>query len=391
MGRERTLRLRRPLERRIVEGHPWIFRDALDPAPDRPGVEVTILDRRGRFLARGITDGGPLGARVWTLVDERVDDALIARRLTGAVALRSRVVPADTSAYRVVHGEGDRMPGIVCDRYGDHAVVTFDSEGARALEESFLAALSAALPPGVEHVLVRAGRGEDKTVRAVRGKSPVDPLVVEEHGMRLVADLVHGQKTGLFLDHRESRERVRELADGGRVLNLYGYTGGFSIAAGRGGAHAVDTVDTAAPALELATRGWALNGLEPGRHAVHRLDVPRYLEARLAKPGPKLDLVISDPPSFAPNAGAVRAALKAYTALHTACIRLVEPGGLYLAASCSSHIRGDDFEQTLRDGARRARSVLQVLDRWGAPPDHPRLLSFPEGDYLKVVLLRVLA
>jgi 23S rRNA (cytosine1962-C5)-methyltransferase len=300
--------------------------------------------------------------------------------------LRDAVVPAETDCYRLVHGEGDRMPGVVCDVYGAHAVLRFDGAGVAAFREAIVASLEPVLRArGVGALLMRSGRQEQRSVSAVLGDAPQGIVWVREHGMRLPADLVTGQKTGMFLDHRESRRRVRELSRGRRVLNLYGYTGGFSVAAGLGGATRVTTVDVAPRAIELANEAWAANGLEAGAHEGVVGDVPAFLrdDAR------EWDLVVSDPPSFAPKEASVPNAIESYTKLHEACVRRLSPGGLLVAASCSTHVRGATFEQTLRDGARAARRVLQVVERHGAPADHPRLLAFPEGDYLDVILARV--
>jgi len=207
--------------------------------------------------------------------------------------------------------------------------------------------------------------------------------------MKLEVDLVQGQKTGLFLDHRESRARVRALASGRRVLNLYGYTGGFSVAAGLGGAARATTVDVADGAIRAAERNWAHNGLDAARHTGETSDALEWLTTH-ARGHERFDVVIADPPSFAPSEAAVEGALASYVELHHRALALVAPGGLYLAASCSSHVDRAAFEQTLRVGAERSRRVLQVLDRWGAPADHPTLVAFPEGDYLKCALLRAL-
>jgi len=189
------------------------------------------------------------------------------------------------------------------------------------------------------------------------------------------------------LDHRETRARVRQLAVGHSVLNLYGYTGGFSIAAGLGGARQVTTVDLAKPALALAEQSWRANALAPEAHRMRAGDVAAYLTAA-AESGERYSLIVSDPPNFAPRQSAVPQALSAYDALHAGVFRLLEPGGFYVAASCSSHVDRTAFEETLQRGAARARRVVQVLERSGAPADHPRILGFPEGDYLKVVVMR---
>lgn len=383
------VRLRKPLERAIRSGHPWIWRDALEPFEASPGVVAEVTGKGGRLLARGLVDAGPIGVRVFTTRDEAVDQALFLRRVGHALALRAQVVPAGTDAYRLLHGEGDRWPGVVCDRYGAYSVLRLDGEAAHAWQARVVDWLRAPLSAiGVHGLLVRGERKRGDAVVLAWGEAPPDEIVVDEHGMRLCANLWRGQKTGLFLDHRESRRRVRELATGARVLDLYAYTGGFSVAAGLGGAAHVTTVDVAAPALEHAERSWTLNGLDATRHATRAGDAMEVL-AELARAGQRYDLVVADPPSFAPNEAAKSAALESYAELHRAVLAVLAPGALYVAASCSSHVGREDFEGTLREGARRARRVLQVLDRWGPPPDHPRLLAFPEGDYLKVSLLRV--
>jgi 23S rRNA (cytosine1962-C5)-methyltransferase len=321
-----------------------------------------------------------------------IDAAFVEARLRAAKSLRLRTVDglgSETDAYRLVHGEGDGLPGVVVDVYAGWAVVKFDGEAPeRALGDLVQAALERAAPD-LRGVLVRRGRGGDKTSTLARGTAPPSPVLVREHGMKLLADLDEGQKTGLFLDHRESRRRVRALAEGARVLNLYGYVGGFSIAAGLGGATHVTTVDVAAPAIRLAEAAWKENGLDPEKHVGLASDVPAYLES-LRERKERFDVIVADPPSFAPSEDAVHQAMKSYRLLHRACLRLLAPGGLYLAASCSSHVGGDRFERTIREAAEKLGVSLQVLERWGAPADHPRLLAFPEGDYLKCVLGRVL-
>lgn len=387
MTSERVVRLRKSLEQRLSEGHPWVYRDALEPLEAEPGELVQVHDRRGKFVARGVAESGPIGVRVFATRDEPVDEALLTRRLHQALQLRADVVPPDTTAFRCVHGEGDRLPGIVLDEYGadvgKFAVLRLDGEAAMAWEERILSAFWPVLQErGVDGLLIRRGR-RGESPRLARGVAPPLEVRVREHGMTLVANLFEGQKTGLFLDHRESRARVRALAGGRRVLNLYAYTGGFSVAAGLGGATGVVSVDVAPAAIALAQTSWRANALADV-HAAHASDVREFLEAERGL----FDLVIADPPSFAPNEKSVEGAERAYEQLHAACLRRLLPGGYYLAASCSSHVRAETFDATLRRGARKAGRVLQVLERWNAPADHPRLVAFPEGDYLDVLLTR---
>lgn len=377
------LRLKRALRSAIEAGHPWVYRDALHAFDLEPGTVVRVVDERGP-IATGLAESGPIGVRVLALRSTEIDGAFFASRVARAASLRDRVVPAETDAYRLVNGEGDGLPGTIVDVYARWAVVQFDGAAAERYRDAIVAGIRA-VRPALEGILVRVGRRETKRTEIAYGTAPDGVIEVREHGMVLRADLVHGQKTGLFLDHRESRHRVRALARGARVLNLYGYTGGFSIAAGIGGAHHVDTVDVAAGALKLAEESWARNDLAAAHHT-HTRDAPEFLDEARSR-GRKWDVVIADPPSFAPNEASVPNAIKSYRALHRACLRVLEPNGIYLAASCSSHIDRATFDRTLREAAEKIGPV-QVLERSGAPADHPRLAAFPEGDYLKIILAR---
>ena len=374
----------------ILSGHPWIYRDALAPCSLAPGEPVDVIDRRGRVIARGLAEAGPIAVRVFsTGPQERFDQELLCRRVRMAFALRGQALPPDTTAYRLLHGEGDRLPGVVCDRYGEFAVLKLDGEAAAARRDDFVHALREPLRElGVRGLLGRYSRKQQSGVTPIEGDQPPDEVEVSECGMKLLVNLWSGQKTGLFLDHRASRARVRGLARGLDVLNLYGYTGGFSVAAGLGGAKSVTTVDIAQPAVDLAQRTFVHNQLASALHRVVARDVPDFLRDAV-QAGERYDLIVCDPPNFAPNEASLERALDSYVQLHAASLALLAPGGLYLAASCSSHVRADAFVETLRGGARRARRVLSVLEQSGAPFDHPRLLAFPEGDYLKVALCRV--
>lgn len=381
-----TVALRKDISRSLRAGHPWVYRDALERFEAAPGTVVTVRDPRRKLVGRGVAERGPIAVRLWTTNDEPIDAGFIRRRIRDAIALRRRLAPPATTALRLLHGEGDRLGGAVCDAYESVGVLRLDG----AASERWLDPIAEALVEEgrLEALLVKRGRRGDTSVEVLRGEVPDAPIEVEEHGMRLLVDVHRGQKTGLFLDHRESRRWVRQAAEGMRVLNLYGYTGGFSIAAGLGGARAVQTVDVADAALDFARRSWTQNGLPPNQHETFTEDVPKFLEKARAKKE-TWDLIVSDPPSFAPKKEARSSALRAYRALHRSCLRMISDGGLYLAASCSSQIDREAFERTIGDAAEKANVVLQVIGRWGAAPDHPRLLAFPEGDYLKVVACRV--
>ncbi len=383
--RPRAVVLKKKLARSIRQGHPWIYREALDarviPAN---GALVEIHTRDGRPIARGFWDErSPIAVRVLESGGPgyRFGDveSLVAERLQAALDRRlQRLDLSKTNVFRWLHGEGDLLPGVHVDMYADTAVVRFDGDGARAFYDPFeprlrLAAKSR-LP--IRAVLDRSSRktGAKKSERKVL-----------ENGVRFVVDLAHGQKGGLFIDQRENRVRVAERARGKSVLNLFGYTGGFAVHAAVAGARSTDTIDMAKPAIEAAWRNFQLNDLPMDRAKFHALDVFAFLTAAIER-GDRWDIVISDPPSFAPKKAAVPAARRAYERLHRLASAVTAPGGLLCASSCSSHFGKDDFLASIGTGASQAGRDWVFEAMYGAGFDHPVLPAFPEGDYLKFAM-----
>ena len=377
--------LKKNLARSIRQGHPWIYRDALDvPVIPANGALVEIHTRNGRPIARGFWDErSPIAVRVlesggpgYRFADV---ESLVAERLQAALDRRlERLDLSKTNAFRWLHGEGDLLPGVHVDLYADTAVVRFDGDGARAFYDPFeprlrLAARSR-LP--IRQVLDRSSR---------KAGAKTDERKVRENGVRFVVDLAHGQKGGLYIDQRENRIRVAERAHGKSILNLFGYTGGFAVHAAVAGARSTDTVDMARPAIEAAWRNFKLNDLPMDRAKFHALDVFAFLKAAIER-GDRWDIVISDPPSFAPKKAAVPAARRAYQRLHKLASAVTAPGGLLCASSCSSHFGKDDFLTSIDAGVRQSgrRWVFEAL--YGAAFDHPVLPAFPEGDYLKFAM-----
>jgi 23S rRNA (cytosine1962-C5)-methyltransferase len=376
----------------LMRGHPWVWRDAIAHGLDGviAGEEVQVVAPGGEPVGRGIVDpASPIAVRLWTRHREPINPSLWRTRAQRACAMRSLLFDGTrTDAFRVVHGEGDRMPGLVVDRYGSVAVARADGAAAAArvadLAESLWPALVASW--GVRTLVHRLGaRGEVPELDVLRGETPPQSVRVEEHGVPFLVDIAGGQKTGAFLDQRENRRRVGELASGRRVLNLYSYTGGFALHAARGGAVHVTNVDVAAAAHATAQESLAAAMLDPAAHSFVAADVRAFLEGARAR-GETWDLVVSDPPSFAPNERAVARALSAYRALHRACAAVLAPGGILCASSCSSHVDAAAFLRTLDDAALGGRA-LTVLELRGAGADHPTLAAFPEGRYLKFAIL----
>jgi 23S rRNA (cytosine1962-C5)-methyltransferase len=401
--------LRKRLARAIRGGQPWIYREALAGAPRlADGALVLVANGDGRPLAHGFWDArSPIAVRV---LGDAVDLDLagdIDRRISAALARRLEALDRDrTNAFRWIHGEADALPGVHADVYGRALSFRCDGAGARAfyrdLPDRLRAAARAAHLP-IDAIVERRPRGEQggetdgetngqengreadqAGARIVFGALPEGELEVRENGLLFGADLRRGQKGGLFLDQRDNRARVRELARDRRVLNLFGYTGGFSVYAAAGGARETTTVDVAAPAVAAARRNFERNALslEGGRARFAAEDAFRFLE-RAAAAGDRFDLVISDPPSFAPNRRALATGLSAYRRLHRLCAAVTAPGGVLCAASCSSHVGREAFVETVRAGAREAGRRARLRELHGASVDHPVVPQFPEGDYLK--------
>jgi 23S rRNA (cytosine1962-C5)-methyltransferase len=315
---------------------------------------------------------------------------LLDERVGRAIALRAALSGSNTTAYRLVHGEGDRMPGLVVDRYDSVAVMRTDGEAAAAHAEDFAQALWPRVSrDGVSTLVHRIGtKGQEPRLEVLRGDPPPCSIHVREYGVPFVVDLAQGQKTGAFLDQRDNRRRVGELARGRRVLNLFSYAGGFSLRAAIGGASHVTSVDIAARAHATAQASFRLAGVDPA--TVHAsfvtAEVHAFLDAARARRD-LWDLIVSDPPSFAPSEKALPRALAAYRALHRACVEVLAPGGILCAASCSSHVDASTFMQTLDDAALCGRE-LTVVELHGAGSDHPCVPAFPEGRYLKFAILQ---
>jgi 23S rRNA (cytosine1962-C5)-methyltransferase len=374
----------------IRRGHPWVYRAAIVSGGNAlaAGAEVTLQSNEDERLARGLYDpGSPLAVRVYTEADVPIDAALFSERIQRAALLRRNLFDTEqTNAYRLIHGEGDRLPGFVVDRYATVAVLRLDGDAALARVSDFVTALREPLrAEGIETLVVRKGRGAEKSVETAFGPKAPDTIEVREHAVPFVVDLARGQKTGAFLDQRESRRRVRELARGRRTLNLFSYAGGFSLYAAVGGATEVTSVDIAAAAHATAQESFRRASIDPRAHRFVAADCFAFL-AEAARKGETWDLVISDPPSFAPNEKSVPRALAAYRQLHRACVAVLAPSGIFCAGSCSSHVDASAFASTLDDAAL-GRADLRLLELFGPPADHPTLPAWPEGRYLKFAVL----
>jgi 23S rRNA (cytosine1962-C5)-methyltransferase len=388
--------------RQIRGGHPWVFEGAitsLKGASDAsPGDLAVVFDDRRRFMAIGLYDPrSPIRLKILHHGHARpIDETFWRDRLRTAMARREVLARSgDTTAYRVVHGENDRFPGLVADRYGDVVVVKLYSEIWFAHLATVVAILVSELAPA--SVVLRLSRAVQRHEppgvhdgMTLVGPSPTAPVPFLEHGLRFEADVVHGHKTGHFLDQRDNRARVRAMAKGASVLDVFACTGGFSVAAAAGGATAVTMVDLSAPALAAARHNLDLNRHRAGVRAcrAHTITGDAFeVMAHLAGERARFDLVVVDPPSFAANRESVGRALRAYERLAELAVTLVARGGTLVQASCSSRVDPESFAEAVHAGARRAGARLVELARPGHAVDHP--VGFAQGEYLKALFARV--
>jgi 23S rRNA (cytosine1962-C5)-methyltransferase len=385
----KVIRLREGRERSLLRRHPWIFDSAVGKGGADPGETVRVESLEGRFLAwAAFSPASRMRARAWSFEEaDRIDAAFFAARCVAAVALRARLdIPSD--GVRLVHGESDGLPGLIVDRYGDTLVAQFLSAGAErwksVLVDALLQATGLARLYERSDASSRALEGLPETTGWLRGEGATE-ITVQEHGWRFALDIATGHKTGFYLDQRDSRARfatwVRRLG-AQQVLNCYCYTGGFTVAALAGGAAHVTSIDSSGPALERARANVALNGFAPERAEFIDADVNVSLR-RFGEAHRVFDAIVLDPPKLAPTVAHAERAARAYKDINRLALKLLAPGGLLFTYSCSGGIPGDLFHKIVASAGTDAGVDGYIAERLGAAPDHPMTLAFPEGEYLK--------
>ncbi|TSE19435.1 Ribosomal RNA large subunit methyltransferase I [Tepidimonas alkaliphilus] len=385
----KTIRLKAGKERSLLRRHPWVFDTAMESGRADLGETVRVEAVDGRFLAWGAyAPASRIRVRAWSFEEaERIDAAFFERRLRAALDLRARLA-IDSDGVRLVHGESDGLPGLIVDRYADTLVAQFGASGVERHKDR-LADLLIQLT-GCARLYERSDSG----VRQLEGLPPVTgwlrgggptEVTIREHGWRLTLDVATGHKTGYYLDQRDSRRACAELVRRfgcAEVLNAYCYTGGFTLAALSGGARHVVSVDSSAPALQRARAHVALNGLDEARCTWLDADVNATLRAFVAE-GRRFDLIVLDPPKLAPSAAHLERAARAYKDVNRLAFKLLPPGGLLLTYSCSGAVGVELFQKIVASAAHEAGVEAAILARHGGAPDHPVGLAFPEGEYLK--------
>jgi 23S rRNA (cytosine1962-C5)-methyltransferase len=383
--------LRRGRARPLWFGHPWVYGNAVDrlDGQAQPGDVVGVVDHDGRFIGRGLWNPrSQIPVRLLTRTDEVVDEAFFRTRFERARARRARVgLPTpETSAYRLINSEGDDLPGLVVDVFGEAAVVQVTTLGMALRRELIFEVLTQTLTPAAIFEVAAPSYAEvegfSAQSRVVRGRAATQ-IPCREDGLALEAEPLAGQKTGMFLDQRPNRVRVGQLARGARVLDAYSYAGGFALQAARGGASEVIAVDSSARAVARIEAHAAANGL-----AVRPVeaDVFRFLETATPR---SFDLVVLDPPKFARARKDLEAARKGYERLNALALNACAPGAILVTCSCSQNVSATDFERIVAAGAKQAGRNVRLLERSGPGPDHPLPPGFEEGQYLKVLFAAV--
>jgi 23S rRNA (cytosine1962-C5)-methyltransferase len=394
------LRITAAAESAVRSGHPWVFSDSVleSNRAGQTGELAVIYDRKDRFLAVGLFDpDSPIRVRILHAgKPQTIDHAWWQARLEQALARRRDLFDAQTTGYRLIHGESDGWPGLVLDRYDTTLVLKIYTAAWLPRLDDTLALFRENIPG--ERIVLRLSRNMERRPPARRdgeivfSKNAVPeagaPITFLESGLRFEADVLRGQKTGFFLDQRENRREVETLALGRRVLNAFSFSGGFSVYAARGGAAAVTDLDISAHALAAAQRNFALNKNFPGVAACHhdtaRGDAFEWLAASTAK----FDLVVLDPPSLAKRETECEGALRAYERLATLGIARLASKGILVAGSCSAHVPAEEFFEVVRRAAAKAGRKFTELKTLRHPPDHPA--GFKEAEYLKVIYLKIL-
>jgi len=397
-----VLRLKAGREKSLLRRHPWVFSGAVEKIQGGPpdGETLRVVDAHGSFLAwAAYSAHSQIQARVWTWQeDEAVDPAFFHRRLERAIEAR-RWLLADpernglTDSLRLVHGESDGLPGLIVDRYADTLVVQLLSSGAErwrdVIADELVALTGAVSIYERSDVDVRRLEGLPERSRALRGVVPPGQVQISENGLGFWVQVASGHKTGFYLDQRRNRLRLRRLAAGREVLDCFSYTGGFAVNAAAGGAASVLAVDSSADALALGQENLALNGLASASVTWMEADVFQALRG-LRDRGRTFDLVILDPPKFAPTAAQAQQAARGYKDINLLALKLLRPGGLLMTYSCSGGVEADLFQKIVAGAALDAGVEAQVVERLFQGPDHPVALNFPEGAYLKGLVVRVL-
>lgn len=391
---QKIIRLKPGKEESVIRRHPWIFSGAIASLPRdlKEGDTVTVEDSKGNLLGTGHYQIGSIAVRMLEFGSESLPDDFFMQRLQSAYSLRESLglIRPDNNCFRLVHGEGDFLPGLVIDIYGDTAVMQAHSPGMHFARGEVADALTLLPDARIRNVYYKS----DSTLPFKAGLEPenqyligqYDGNIAIENGLQFNIDWLKGQKTGFFVDQRENRALLERFAKGRKVLNMFCYTGGFSVYAMRGGALSVESVDSSAKAVALTEANIELNFPGDKRHTSHTEDAFKFL-ADMEKD--KYDLIVLDPPAFAKHRGAIKNGLIGYRRLNTKAFEKIRPGGILFTFSCSQAITREMFRLAVFSASVKAGRRIRILHQLSQPADHPIDIAHPEGEYLKGLVLEV--
>ncbi len=391
----KTIRLRAGKERSLLRRHPWIFESAIARGGADAGETVRVESEQGQFLAwAAFSPSSKIRARVWSFTEtQRIDASFFIAVCTISVCARARF-DINSDSFRLVHGESDGLPGLIVDRYGDTLVAQFTSAGVEhwkdVIADALLAATGLTKLYERSDASSRALEGLPESTGWLRGQGE-NELILREHEWHLGLNIATGHKTGFYLDQRDSRKTFADYArrlNFERVLNCYCYTGGFTVAALTGGAAHVTSIDSSGPALEQAASNVALNGFAANRASFMDADVNASLR-QFGAAGQTFDAIVLDPPKFAPTVAHAERAARAYKDINRLALKVLAPGGVLFTYSCSGGISADLFHKIVASAGCDAGVDGFIHERMGGAPDHPMTIHFPEGEYLKgLVVMR---
>lgn len=392
--RMRNIYLRRGKAESLRRFHPWVFSGAIASSDGKlkEGETVRVISNDGEIMGYGHYQIGSIAVRMLTFENEEINDAFWQQRLSEAFSLRSALQLTgreDNTIYRLVHGEGDRLPGLVIDVYGKTAVMQAHSVGMHVCHETIADALIAASNGLIENVYYKSETtlpfkaDLHQENGFLRGHD--DGNIALENGLKFHIDWLRGQKTGFFVDQRENRSLLEHYAKGRNVLNMFCYTGGFSVYALRGNAKLVHSVDSSSKAIDLTRANAELNFPNDSRHEAFAEDAFKFLE----QAGSNYDLIVLDPPAFAKHKDALRNALKGYTRLNAIAFKKIRKGGIVFTFSCSQAVNKDQFRLAVFTAAAQSGRHVRILHQLHQPADHPINIYHPEGEYLKGLVLEV--
>jgi len=385
--------LQRGKERPVKNRHPWIFSGAIDQIEEgfEAGDLVRVFSEHDEFLGIGyLNPASQIVVRMLAFEDVTIDESFFDEKISRALETRKRFLPAGTNAYRLIHSEGDFLSGLTVDVYGNFLVAEFNTAGIDAWKPVIVKILQKHFPAYSiferSDSDLRKWEGLKRSVGVLAGKEPSEAIEIQENGLLFGVDIKGGQKTGFFLDQRESREAVRGLSAGKRVLNCFAYTGGFSVYAAKGGAKEVVSVESSEPAVEMGRKNFERNGLSADQSVWAQTDVFDYLRTTKKE----FDMIILDPPAFCKNKNQIQDAARGYKDINMQAFKQLPKGGLLFTFSCSSYITPDLFQKIIFGAASDTKRDVRILKKTSHAFDHPINIYHPEGEYLKGLLCEVL-